>query len=128
MAEIAWPCIYFEKPGKHNTDRVVEAVVQRLAQGDLKTVVVSSTTGYTAFRFAEALEGQDITLISVAEAANNLPDVLLTIADTIEKQVDRMLTLLVRLLEPLLLLVLAGVVVFIFVALVVPMLRMSAAM
>ena len=39
----------------------------------------------------------------------------------VEKRVDRMLNLMVRLMEPILLLALAGVVLFIFVALVVPM-------
>jgi len=72
--------------------------------------------------------GEDVVeMIAVGEQANNLPDVLVTIAETIEKRVDRMLAVLLRLMEPLLLLVLAGVVVFIFVALFLPMLRMSAA-
>ncbi|MHC4415613.1 MAG: type II secretion system F family protein [Planctomycetota bacterium] len=66
-------------------------------------------------------------MIAVGESANNLPEVLITIAETIEKRVDRMLNLFVRLMEPLLLLGLAGVVLFIFVALIVPMLRMSSA-
>ncbi len=71
---------------------------------------------------------EDVTeMIAVGEAANNLPEVLVTIAETVEKRVDRMLGVMVRLLEPLLLLALAGVVLFIFVALVVPMLRMSSA-
>jgi len=69
-----------------------------------------------------------IEIISVGESANNLPQVLITLAETIEKRVDRMLTALVRLMEPLLLLVLAGMVLFIFVALVVPMLKMSSAL
>ena len=55
------------------------------------------------------------------------PEVLTGIADTIEKRVDRMLTILLRLMEPALLLGMAGVVLFIFVALIVPMLKMSAA-
>ncbi len=68
MADVTKPCLYFEKPGRHNTDKVVEVVRQRLAEGDIKTVVVASTTGYTALRFSEALQGQDgITLISIAE-------------------------------------------------------------
>jgi general secretion pathway protein F/type IV pilus assembly protein PilC len=72
------------------------------------------------------LFGEDIVeMISVGESANNLPDVLLTIADTIEARIDRMLTLFLRLMEPLLLFLLAGVVAFIFIALVVPMMRMS---
>lgn len=68
-----------------------------------------------------------VEMIAMGEAANNLPDVLVTIAETIEKRVDRMLSVLLRLMEPALLLVLAGVVVFIFIALFLPMLRMSAA-
>jgi len=68
-----------------------------------------------------------VEMISVGEAANNLPDVLITISDTIEKRIDRTLALLLRLMEPALLLLLAGVVVFIFIALFMPMLQMSTA-
>ena len=56
MTETTKPCVYFHEAGKHNTDRVIEVVVQRLAEGDIKTVVVSSTTGYTAGKFSEALQ------------------------------------------------------------------------
>ncbi|MHC5114563.1 MAG: type II secretion system F family protein, partial [Planctomycetota bacterium] len=74
------------------------------------------------------LFGEDvIEMISVGESANNLPDVLITIAETIEKRVDRMLAIFLRLMEPALLLSLAGVVLFIFIALIVPMMRMSSA-
>jgi len=69
-----------------------------------------------------------IEMISVGESANNLPVVLTTIADTLEKRIDRMLTVALRLMEPMLLLGLAGVVLFIFIALIVPMMRMSSAM
>jgi general secretion pathway protein F/type IV pilus assembly protein PilC len=72
------------------------------------------------------LVGEDVVeMIAVGESANNLPPVLLGIADTIEKRVDRMLGVFVRLIEPLLLLVIAGMVLFIFVALIVPMMRLS---
>ena len=66
-------------------------------------------------------------MISVGESANNLPAVLITMADTIEKRIDRMLTVFVRLMEPALLLLMAGFVVFIFIALVVPLIRMTSA-
>jgi len=69
-----------------------------------------------------------VEMISVGESANNLPEVLLTMADTIERRVDRMLGVFVKLMEPLLLLVMGGMVFFIFLALVVPMLRMSASL
>ncbi|MHC4992724.1 MAG: type II secretion system F family protein [Planctomycetota bacterium] len=75
------------------------------------------------------LFGEDVVeMITVGESANNLPEVLGTIADTIEKRVDRMLSIFVRLMEPLMLMLLGGVVMFIFMALVVPMMRMSAAL
>jgi general secretion pathway protein F/type IV pilus assembly protein PilC len=66
-----------------------------------------------------------IEVIAVGEAANNLPDVLITLAETLETRVDRQLTLFVRLMEPLLLLLLGSVVFFLFLALVVPMLKIS---
>ena len=66
-----------------------------------------------------------IEMISVGESANNLPSVLVTIADTIEKRIDRLLNVFLRLVEPALLLCMAGAVLFIFIALIVPMMRMS---
>lgn len=69
-----------------------------------------------------------IEMISVGESANNLPEVLITIADTLERRIDRLLAVALRLLEPIMLLGLAAVVLFIFVALIVPMMRMSSAM
>ncbi|MDG2422653.1 MAG: type II secretion system F family protein [Phycisphaerales bacterium] len=73
------------------------------------------------------LFGEDIIeMISVGEAANNLPEVLVTVADTAERRVERSLGLMLRIMEPLMLLAMAGMVVFIFVALVVPMMRLTA--
>jgi len=66
-----------------------------------------------------------IEVIAVGEAANNLPSVLITLAETLETRVDRQLELFVRLMEPLLLLLLGSVVFFLFMALVVPMLKIS---
>jgi general secretion pathway protein F/type IV pilus assembly protein PilC len=74
-----------------------------------------------------ALFGDDVVeMISVAESANNLDDVLITIAGTIEGRVDRMLTTAVRLLEPLLLVTIALVVACVAAGLVLPMTRMKA--
>lgn len=66
-----------------------------------------------------------IEMINVGESANNLPQVLVTVADTIEKRIDRLLGVFMRLIEPALLLCMAGAVLFIFIALIVPMMRMS---
>ncbi len=69
-----------------------------------------------------------VEMISVGESANNLDEVLITIAETIERRVDRLLTAAVRLVEPLLLLLIAGVVVVVALALILPMTQMRANM
>jgi len=52
---------------------------------------------------------------------------MVKIAEASERRVDQRLELLLRLMEPILLLGVAGMVVFIFAALVLPMMRMSSA-
>ncbi len=66
-----------------------------------------------------------LEMISVGESANNLPSVLVRLADTLESRIDRMLAMMLRLMEPAMLLVIAVVVMFIFLALVVPMMQLS---
>lgn len=78
---------------------------------------------------ASGLFDEDVVeMISVGESANNLDSVLVSVAETIERRVDRLLGIALRLMEPLLLLALAAVVMFIFIALVVPMMSMSSAL
>ena len=69
-----------------------------------------------------------VEMIDVAEAANSLPKVLADVAQITQQRVDRRLDMLLRFLEPALLLVVAGMVVFIFTALVLPMMRMSSSL
>ena len=64
-------------------------------------------------------------MISVGESSNNLPSVLVRLADTLESRIDRMLAMMLRLMEPAMLLIIAVVVMFIFLALVVPMMQLS---
>jgi type II secretory pathway component PulF len=66
-----------------------------------------------------------IEMITVAEEANALDTVLVDIADGLEKRTSRRLDLVVRLLEPILLLVLAGIVLFVVIALLIPVIKMS---
>ncbi len=51
--------------------------------------------------------------------------VLVTIADSLERRTWRRLDLVVRLIEPLLLLILASVVLVLVIALLLPVLKMS---
>jgi general secretion pathway protein F/type IV pilus assembly protein PilC len=68
-----------------------------------------------------------VEMIAVAEQANNLENVLLGIATSVERHTWRKLDLAVRLLEPLLLAIVAGMVLVLAVALLLPVLKMSTA-
>lgn len=68
-----------------------------------------------------------IEMIVVAEESNTLEKVLVETADQLERQTARRLDLAVRLLEPILLLILAGCVLIVVIALLVPVIKMSSA-
>jgi general secretion pathway protein F/type IV pilus assembly protein PilC len=64
-----------------------------------------------------------IEMIAVAEQSNSLDAVLPQIADSLERETWRRLDLFVRLLEPLMLVILAAAVLLIVIALMLPMLK-----
>ena len=66
-----------------------------------------------------------VEIISVAEEANTLDKVLIEIADRLDRNTTRRLDLLVRLIEPIMLLILASIVLMIVIALLLPVLKMS---
>lgn len=68
-----------------------------------------------------------IDMIAVGEESNNLENVLISIADSYEARTGRAVDLMVRLLEPLLLICMASVVAVIAIALLLPILTMSSA-
>ncbi len=68
-----------------------------------------------------------VEMIAVAEQANNLETVLLDISEGLERRTWRRMELAVRLLEPILLLILATVVLLVVIALLLPVLRLSSA-
>jgi len=58
---------YFDEPGEGNTQLVIEAVSQRLEASGIKEVIVASSSGETAVKFARNLKGK-AGLICVSEA------------------------------------------------------------
>jgi general secretion pathway protein F/type IV pilus assembly protein PilC len=66
-----------------------------------------------------------VEMVAVGEESNNLETVLLDIAQGLEKRTARNLELFVRLLEPMLLIVMAGFVLFIVAGLMLPVFKMS---
>jgi type II secretory pathway component PulF len=66
-----------------------------------------------------------VEMIAVAEESNTLDQVLVGLADDLEKRTSRQLDLFVRLLEPIMLILLAAVVLVVVIALLVPVIKMS---
>ena len=66
-----------------------------------------------------------VEMIAVGEESNNLENVLVNIADSLEKQTSRQLELMVRLLEPVMLLVMAAVTLLVVAGLLMPVFKMS---
>ena len=68
---------------------------------------------------------QVMAMISVAEESNTLETVLVNTANSLERQSSRQLDILVRTLEPAMLLLVGGAIFYIIMALVYPMLTMD---
>ena len=64
-------------------------------------------------------------MIAVGEEANNLEKVLLGIADKQEKLTQRRIDLFIRLLEPIMLLTMAVVILFVVLAILLPVFQSS---
>lgn len=56
---------YFERPGAENTEVLIGKVVDRLRQGDIRHLVVASSTGATALKFLSRLRDMDVQLVVV---------------------------------------------------------------
>lgn len=68
---------------------------------------------------------QLLEMIAVAEESNQLEKVLLKIADTVEKRTNRQVDSVVRLLEPVILVFLAGTILFVAIGLLYPIFSMA---
>jgi general secretion pathway protein F/type IV pilus assembly protein PilC len=69
-----------------------------------------------------------MAMISIAEESNNLDEVLVNIAEGLDQTISRQLDMMVRLVEPMMLMVMGAVILFVLVALLLPVFDMSSAM
>jgi general secretion pathway protein F/type IV pilus assembly protein PilC len=69
-----------------------------------------------------------VEMIAIAEESNQLEKVLVQIADTVERRTARQVDSAVRLVEPLILVLLAAVIGFVAFGLLYPLFTMSEAM
>ena len=56
--------VYFEKPGSENTDEVLRIVKQRAEELGIKTVMVASSTGNTAVKAVDVLQGLRVIAVT----------------------------------------------------------------
>ena len=56
--------MYFDKPGKDNTEQNLTLAAQRAKEWSIKEVVVASTTGFTANRAAEIFAAHRLTAVT----------------------------------------------------------------
>ena len=56
--------MYFDKPGKDNTQQTLKLAAQRAKELEIKEVVVASSTGYTAHQAVEIFDGPQLTVVT----------------------------------------------------------------
>ena len=103
-------------------------VVLSRAVADAAENVSSGNTLTEPLRASALFPPDVIEMIAVAEESNSLERVLVEIADTTEAYTTRQMDLAVRLLEPLLLLFMAGITLAVASGLLLPIFRMSSAL
>ncbi len=61
--------VYFEKPGKENTNSCLEVVKTALEENSYRHVVVASTTGANGLLFSETFKDSGLNLVIVTHSA-----------------------------------------------------------
>ncbi len=56
--------MYFDKPGKENTQQALKLAADRSKELGIEEVVVASTTGFTAYQAIEIFDGPRITAVT----------------------------------------------------------------
>jgi general secretion pathway protein F/type IV pilus assembly protein PilC len=69
-----------------------------------------------------------VEMVAVGEESNSLETVLINIADGLDKRTGRQLELFVRLLEPMMLLIMAAVTLVVVASLLMPVFKMGQTM
>ena len=68
-----------------------------------------------------------MAMLRVAEESNKLDEVLVNVSDKIDTKVENQLSIMVRMIEPLMLVLIGGAVLFILLALLMPVIDLSTA-
>ncbi len=101
-------------------NRILASAIDRAADN------VSAGASLAApLRASGKFPGDVVEMIAVGEESNNLDKVLVGIADATERRTTRQIDLMVRLLEPILLLLMAGLTLIVIASILLPVFKMS---
>jgi hypothetical protein len=67
LGKIVRKVYYFDEPGAQNTEDVTESIAEYLKENRMEYIIIASTSGKTALKFAEALRREKIKIICVSE-------------------------------------------------------------
>lgn len=115
------PILQSLKIAKDSTgNRVLSAAI-----GDAAEHVTAGNKLAVPLATCKFLPRDIVEMISVGEESNQLEKVLLDTANALDKRTSRQLELMIRLLEPLMLLVMAVVILLVVLGLLLPVFKMS---
>jgi type II secretory pathway component PulF len=115
------PILQSLKIAKDSTgNRVLTLAIDQAAENVTKGNSLAEPLGKCKY-----LPRNVVEMVSVGEESNNLEKVLIDIANSLEKQTGRQLEIMVRLLEPIMLLVMAAVTLLVVAGLLMPVFKMS---
>ena len=63
-SEVQVNAVYFERPGKENTERTLELAKRRAEELGIKTVLVASTRGETGVKASEVFMGYNVVVVT----------------------------------------------------------------
>ncbi|MGL6073658.1 MAG: type II secretion system F family protein [Fimbriiglobus sp.] len=101
-------------------NRVLAAAIEKSAEN-----ITAGEKLAEPLRRSKYFPNDIVEMIAIAEESNNLEKVLIDVSDGLEKRTTRNLDLMVKLLEPLMLLVMALAVLFVVLALLLPIFNMG---
>jgi hypothetical protein len=64
VSETTVPTVYFDKPGKRNTERTLEVARARAEELGIGTILVATTTGATGVRAGRVFQGYDVVAVT----------------------------------------------------------------
>jgi hypothetical protein len=75
MNGVSRSIFYFSEPGIGNTEKVIEIVYKRLKEGDIRSVVVASSSGTTGLKFAKEMAHETNLVIVSTHPGYSTPGV-----------------------------------------------------